>query len=698
MAFMSLSDNNSTDGAINNAQVVNTAIGVYTAGTQVNTANIDNLNDAVIYAFLASQPNSPELVNEDLEQIHPDNLEEMDLRWQMAMLTMRARRECRAPRSQDTKHKERTRRIMPVKTPTSTALNEQLLKDLKKSDLIVLGYKSGIESVEERFRFFKTNESVYIEDIKLLKVEIKMKDIAIKELRRKLEVAQKEKNGIQLTVKKLKNASKSLNKLIDCQIVDNCKKGLGYESYNGVLPLYTGNFMPQKPDLSYIGLDEFADKPVVENYDAKTSETKPKDVRKNNDAPVIEEWVSDDEEEKVAQPKIEQKQGNTQMDLHDKGVIDSRCSRHITRNMSYLTNYEEIDEGYVAFGGNIKGDKITGKCTIRIEAVNTACYVQNRVLVVKPNNKTPYELFHGRTPALSFMKPFGCPVTIHNTLDHLGKFDGKPDEGFFVEYSINSKSFRVFNSRKRTVEENLHIRFSENTPNVVGSGPDWLFDIDALTKTINYELIATGTQSNGFAGTKACDNTGQARKETNDHGKKADDDLSKGSECRNQKHDDNVNSTNNVNAASTNGVNAVSENISNELPFNSNIHALKDISTFNFLSDHEDDAEETDMNNMDTTIQVNHVPTTRIHKDHPLDQVIGDLHSTTQTRNMSKNLEENGFVSTIHQRANHKDLQNCLFTCFLSQEEPKKAIRALKDPSWIEAMQEELLQFKLQEV
>ncbi|GJW13247.1 putative ribonuclease H-like domain-containing protein [Tanacetum coccineum] len=129
--------------------------------------------------------------------------------------------------------------------------------------------------------------------------------------------------------------------------------------------------------------------------------------------------------------------------------------------------------------------------TFWAEAVNTACYVQNRVLVVKPHNKTPYELFHGRTPTLSFMRPFGCPVTILNTIDHLGKFDGKADEGFFVGYSLNSKAFRVFNSRTRIVEENLHIRFSESTPNVVGSGPDWLFDIDVVTtgnffRTLNY--------------------------------------------------------------------------------------------------------------------------------------------------------------------------------------------------------------------
>ncbi|GKC93683.1 putative ribonuclease H-like domain-containing protein [Tanacetum coccineum] len=80
------------------------------------------------------------------------------------------------------------------------------------------------------------------------------------------------------------------------------------------------------------------------------------------------------------------------------------------------------------------------------EAVNTACYVQNRVLVVKPHNKTPYELFYGRTPTLCFIRPFGGPVTILNTINHLGKFDGKADEGFFIGYSLNSKAFRVFNS------------------------------------------------------------------------------------------------------------------------------------------------------------------------------------------------------------------------------------------------------------
>ncbi|GJS59717.1 ribonuclease H-like domain-containing protein [Tanacetum coccineum] len=310
--------------------------------------------------------------------------------------------------------------------------------------------------------------------------------------------------------------------------------------------------------------------------------------------------------------------GNPQMDLQDQGVIDSGCSRHMTWNMSYLIDYEEIDGGYVAFGGNPKGGKISGKRTIKTEAVSTACYVQNRVLVVKPHNKTPYELFHG-------------------------KFDGKADEGFFVRYSLHSKAFRVFNSITRIVEENLHIRFSESTPNVVG------------------------TQSNGFADPKSSQDDGS--KPSSDDEKKVNEDSRKESECEDQEKEANVNSTNNVNiasninnvrsivnAAGTNEVNAIGGKTSIELPFDPNMLALEDVSIFNFLRDDEDDSAVANMNNLDTTIQVSHIPTIRIHKDHPLYQVIGDLKSATQTRKMSKNLKEHGFVTTIQHRTNHKDL------------------------------------------
>ncbi|GKF41991.1 retrovirus-related pol polyprotein from transposon TNT 1-94, partial [Tanacetum coccineum] len=119
-----------------------------------------------------------------------------------------------------------------------------------------------------------------------------------------------------------------------------------------------------------------------------------------------------------------------------------------------------------------------------------------------------------RKPALSFMRPFGCLAIILNTIDYLGKFDGKAGEGFFVGYSTNNKAFRVFNSRTRIVEENLHVKFSEDTPNIAGSRPNWLFDIDALTKSMNYEPVVVGNQSNSNVGTKACDDSRKARMET----------------------------------------------------------------------------------------------------------------------------------------------------------------------------------------
>ncbi|GJU66306.1 putative ribonuclease H-like domain-containing protein [Tanacetum coccineum] len=1144
MAFVSSNNSSSTNEA------VNTTHRVPTASTQTNAAkstNVDNLSNVVICSFFASQPSSPQLVNEDLQQLHPDNLEEMDLRWQMAMLTMMAKRFLKNTRRKVTVNGNET-----IRWSATTAIRGDIFPgsaELQETKT------TGIGKAQEEAEEGPTNYALMAYITSSSDSEVSNDSTCSKSCLETVEVLKSHNEQLLKDLKKsqlmalayktdkLEFASESLDKLIKCQIVDNCKKGLGY---NAVPPPYTGNFMPPTPDLSFTGLEEFTSEPVViklvvENSEAKTSEAKPKAVRKNNGAPIIEDWVSDSEEEDVHQAKIEKKTvkssfakikfvkpkqqektarktvnhveqnrqnthaprgnqrnwnnmmsqrlgsnfemfnkacyvcgsfdhlqvdckrvnqkqfqntksiwnnanrvnhenfdkqtqpcpkrnmvpravlmksglvsidtarqvntahtkttvngassmlnlskiahstvkrptnknttfknnnfnkrvntvrgnnvntarpkavvnvvkgnhvntGNPQMDLQDQGVIDSGCSRHMKGNMSYLTGYEEIDGGYVAFGGNPKGRKITGKGTIKNgnldfenvyfvrelkfnlfsvsqmcdkknsvlfndtecivlspnfklidesqvllrvprknnmysvdlkniipkggltclfekatsdesklwhrrlghlnfktmnklvkgnlvrglpsklfendqtyvacqkgkqhrascksktensislplhllhmdlfgptfvkslmkkmyclvvtddfsrftwvffiatkdetsgilksfiarienlvdhkvkvircdngtkfknremnqfcekkEAVNTACYVQNRVLVVKPHNKTPYKLFHGRTPTLSFMRPFGCLVTILNTIDHLGKFDGKADEGFLVGYSLNSKAF------------------------------NWLFDIDALTRTMNYEPNVAGTQSNSFAGTKASDNAGQARKEkehvknyillplwtadppfsqgpkssqddgfkpSSNDGKKVDEDSRKESESNDQEKEDNVNSTNNVNAASTNEVNAVGGKTSIELPVDPDMPELEDYSIF---EDDEDVGAEADMNNVETTIQVSPIPTTRIHKDHLLDQVIGDLYSATQTRKMSKNLEEHGFVCSIQQRTNHKDLQNCLFACFLSQEEPKKAIHALKDPSWIEAMQKELLQFKLQE-
>ncbi|GKC24791.1 putative ribonuclease H-like domain-containing protein, partial [Tanacetum coccineum] len=148
--------------------------------------------------------------------------------------------------------------------------------------------------------------------------------------------------------------------------------------------------------------------------------------------------------------------------------------------------------------------------TFWAKEVNIACYVLNRVLVIKPHTKTPYELIYGRTQLIDFMKPFGCPVTILNTKDRLGKFDGKANEGFFVGYSVVSKAMRVFNKRTRIVQEILNIRFLENIPNVIGTRPEWLFDVDSLTISMNYVPVVARNQSNGIAGKRDNIVAGQA--------------------------------------------------------------------------------------------------------------------------------------------------------------------------------------------
>ncbi|KAI3706925.1 hypothetical protein L6452_25015 [Arctium lappa] len=139
--------------------------------------------------------------------------------------------------------------------------------------------------------------------------------------------------------------------------------------------------------------------------------------------------------------------------------------------------------------------------TFWAEAVNTTCYVQNRVLVVKPKNKTPYELLNKRKPFIGFFKPFGCPCTILNTKTHLGKFDSKADDGFLVGYSSQSKAYRVFNSSSRIIEESDNVKCNENTPNPIGSGPQWLFDIDSLTNSFGFSSDDYAGSGCGGSGT-----------------------------------------------------------------------------------------------------------------------------------------------------------------------------------------------------
>nr|GEV22150.1 hypothetical protein [Tanacetum cinerariifolium] len=336
-------------------------------------------------------------------------------------------------------------------------------------------------------------------------------------------------------------------------------------------------------------------------------------------------------------------------------------------------------------------------------AVNTACYVQNSVLVTKPHNKTPCELLLGRSPSIGFMRPFGCPVTILNILDPLGMFDGKANEGFLVGYFVNSKAFRVFNCRTSIVQETLHTNFLENKPNVVGTGPKWLFYIDTLTRSMNYQPVVAGNQPNNHAGIK----------ENLDAGNENDVYVSPGRSDKidSKKHDEKAkigdkgnspvdapvtaarlnpsNSTNSFNVASPFNTTAspnfrISRQSSfvdpSNYPDDPDMPALEDIV---YSDDEEDVGAEAGFSNLETNISVSFIPTTRVYKDHLVTQIIGDLTSAPQTRSIKRMVKEQGGLNQINDEDFHTS---------------KKVHQVLKDLSWMEAMQKELLQFKMQKV
>ncbi|GJX23839.1 putative ribonuclease H-like domain-containing protein [Tanacetum coccineum] len=239
--------------------------------------------------------------------------------------------------------------------------------------------------------------------------------------------------------------------------------------------------------------------------------------------------------------------------------------------------------------------------TFWAEAVSTACYVQNRVLVVKPHNKTPYELFRGIKPAW-IMKHLDVYVQILNTLDKLGKFDGKSDEGFFVGYSLSSKAFRVYNIRTRKVQENLHVGFLENKPMLEGNGPKWLFDLDSLTQSMNYVPVVAGTFSNVSAGIQEVFESSTSSQQDQD--------------CiimpiwKDASYFDDASTQNlfpQVNTGSREVNTATPEGLMGPIPT---------------TEDTQEEDQGIELGNLSPSYAVSSTPHTRIHKDHPIDHVI----------------------------------------------------------------------------
>ncbi|GJV86676.1 putative ribonuclease H-like domain-containing protein [Tanacetum coccineum] len=389
--------------------------------------------------------------------------------------------------------------------------------------------------------------------------------------------------------------------------------------------------------------------------------------------------------------------------------------------------------------------------TFWAEAVSTACYVLNRVLVTKPHNKTPYELLTGKIPIISYIRPFGCHVTILNTIDHLGKFAGKSDEGFLVGYSLQSKAFRVYNLETKRVEENLHITFLENKPNVAGKGPTWLFDLDYLTDSMNYHPVSSENQANLHAGQQEANqnagtediiDAGDSKKEDesaqdcfvlpiwSSYSSTITPDLKTDEKREGPREEEQVfldelerlkrqekeaneeaealRKDTPAKASSTNLVNTVSTPLSTGSPHDglslsdpinleqddSEIPPLEDIyqnSTDGIFtnSSYDDEGAAADFINLETVVNVSPIPTSRINSSPPSALILGDPNSAVQTRSkVNKSSGAYAFVSYVQKqrRNNHKDFQHCLFACFLSQNELKKILEALKDESWVDAM------------
>ncbi|GJW77511.1 putative ribonuclease H-like domain-containing protein [Tanacetum coccineum] len=629
VAFVS---SNSTNSNSSTNEADNTAYGVSAAHTQSNPTSGDNLSDAVICAFLASQPNSPQLSQEDLEQINPDDLEEMDLQWEMAMLTIRARRFIKRTGrkldvnenvellgNQESSGREINRRNCGSETPMKMLVVK----------LEIGGYDWSYQAEEEHPTNFalmaftssgssSSSDSEFSCSIKLCEFLLRLEPKTVRKNSFRPPVIEdwnsndenegnpqqkeyKEKGVIDSDGKgRISRKGKIKTGTLDFDNVYFCKE-LKYNLFsvsqicdkkNNVLftdtecLVLSSDFklldesqvllrVPRKDNIYSVDLKSvvptkgltclFAkammnpiygigglkgkqhkasckaklmnsiSKPLHMLHMDLFGPTNVKSLMKKSYCLVVTDdfsrfsWVfflaTKDETSRILKTFITEIEN--QLD-HKVKVI--RCDNGTEFKNSVMNQFCEMkgikrefsvartpQQNGVAERRNrtlIEAARtmlVDSKLptTFWAEAVNTACYVLNRVLVIKPHNKTPYELIRGRPPLIDFMKPFGCPVTILNTRDHLGKFDGKADEGFFVGYSVVSKAIRVFNKRTRIVEETLNIRFLKINTNVTGNGLDCLFDVDSLTISMNYVPVIAGNQTNGIAGTRDNTVTGQ---------------------------------------------------------------------------------------------------------------------------------------------------------------------------------------------
>nr|GEY34073.1 putative ribonuclease H-like domain-containing protein [Tanacetum cinerariifolium] len=478
--------------------------------------------------------------------------------------------------------------VADEEAPTEFALMAKTSAESKVFDNSLCS-KNCLSQVEGRLLEFKNQEIKFYEKIRVLKFSVECKTNRIKNLTNKLELLKKEKEGLESKLTGFQSASKDLNSLLESQILDKNKKRLGYSavpsSCSSLFSSQEGFVLDRIPSVpeTEASHSTISSKPFIKFLKAAD----PSIVAKLNKKETVRKPSVKYAELYRKPTKRKFPTGNTKFstaDLGNKGTAvkasacwiwkptqnlsnigsnsncvsvmfkkytytDTQgrlngCSWHMTGNISYLSDYEPFDGGYVSFGQG--GYKITGKGTIKIGklefenvyfvkdlkynlfSVSQVCDNKNNVLftdlecivlgrdfklIDDTNDETSgilrnfiteiENLKELRTPAIEFLKPVGCHVMILNTLDNLGKFEAKGDEGYFIGYSMSSQAFRVFNKRTKRVEENLHVYFLENKPIEKGVGPNWLFNIDFLTNFMNYgPVMVAGTSSTNFSGTK----------------------------------------------------------------------------------------------------------------------------------------------------------------------------------------------------
>nr|GEZ83720.1 ribonuclease H-like domain-containing protein [Tanacetum cinerariifolium] len=361
--------------------------------------------------------------------------------------------------------------------------------------------KNCLSQVKGRLAEFKNQEIKFCEKIKGLELQVKFKTNRIESFTNELELLKKEKRELDTKLTGFHTASKNLDNLLESQRSDKNKEGLGYSV---VPPPPAQVYSPPKKDMSWTGLPEFANDTVTDYTRPSPSiESNPNDFQSSSSSAsengestgsilskpeikfvrhadsltdetsgILRKFITEIENLKDLKVKIIRCDNGGE--FRNKEMNDFCSRKWIKREFSNARTpqqngvAERRNRTLIEAARTMLADAKL-PVTFWAEAVNTACYVQNRVIVNKSQNKTPYELFNGRTHAIRFLKPFGCHVIILNTLDNLGKFEAQGDGGYIIGYSMSSKAFRVHDALLESTLSNAQDTCKADAPESSGN-------------------------------------------------------------------------------------------------------------------------------------------------------------------------------------------------------------------------------------